>query len=165
MSIPCDQNSTKVKKTVKLKAKHLAKGEKIVKWKVSNPKVAKISKSGKLKALKVGKVKVTATTNKGRKFSCKVKAIKTTQSAVTPPVVTPEPVAPVIVDDTPDDVPDYSGHDIPTGGDSGGGTVYWTPNGSVYHYSRSCSTLSRSRVVYEGTIAESGKPRSCKVCG
>lgn len=61
---------------------------------------------------KVGKVKVTATTNKGRKFSCKVKAIKTTQSAVTPPVVTPEPVAPVIVDDTSDDVPDYSGHDI-----------------------------------------------------
>ena len=48
---------------------------------------------------------------------------------------------------------------------SEGGTVYWTPGGSVYHYSRSCSTLSRSRTVYSGSISDSGKPRGCKVCG
>ena len=126
--------TVKVKKTVKLKAKNLAKGEKIVKWKVSNPKVAKISKSGNLKALRVGKIKVTAITNEGRKFSCKV-VVKGNSS---------------------------SGH---SGGHSGGGAVYWTPGGSVYHYSRSCPTLSRSRTVYSGSISESGKPRGCKVCG
>lgn len=49
---------------------------------------------------------------------------------------------------------------------SGGGrTVYWTPNGKVYHLSRSCSTLSKSRTVYSGTISESGKSRACYVCG
>ena len=63
----------RVKKTKKLQVKNLAKGEKVVKWKVNNPKVAKVNKSGRLKALRVGKVKVTATTNKGRKFSCLVR--------------------------------------------------------------------------------------------
>lgn len=48
---------------------------------------------------------------------------------------------------------------------SGNRTVYWTPNGSVYHIRRGCSTLSRSKIVYSGTIAESGKSRVCKVCG
>lgn len=44
-------------------------------------------------------------------------------------------------------------------------TVYWVPKGSVYHLSRSCSTLSRSKDIRSGTIAESGMPRACKVCG
>ena len=48
---------------------------------------------------------------------------------------------------------------------SSSGTVYWTPSGSVYHKSRSCPTLSRSRVIHSGSIAQSGKPRCCKVCG
>jgi len=46
-----------------------------------------------------------------------------------------------------------------------GGTVYWTPYGSVYHVSRNCPTLSRSRTIYSGSISESGKSRCCKVCG
>ena len=46
----------------------------------------------------------------------------------------------------------------------GSGTVYWTPGGSVYHKSRNCPTLKRSRIVYSGSIADSGKPRACKVC-
>lgn len=46
-----------------------------------------------------------------------------------------------------------------------GSTVYWTPNGSVYHVSKNCSTLSRSKTIYSGTISESNKPRVCKVCG
>ena len=43
--------------------------------------------------------------------------------------------------------------------------VYWTPSGTVYHYSSDCSTLSRSRVIRSGTIGQSGKGRACKVCG
>ncbi len=43
--------------------------------------------------------------------------------------------------------------------------VYWTPNGTVYHLRRSCSSLSRSRTVLSGTIAASHKPRACKICG
>lgn len=48
---------------------------------------------------------------------------------------------------------------------SGGGTVYWVPSGDVYHVSRNCRTLSRSKTVYSGTRSESGKSRCCKVCG
>lgn len=48
---------------------------------------------------------------------------------------------------------------------SGGSTVYWVPNGDVYHVSRNCRTLKRSKTVYSGTIKESGKSRCCKVCG
>lgn len=53
-----------------------------------------------------------------------------------------------------------------SGGSSGGGSiVYWTPYGEVYHLSRNCRTLARSRTVYSGTRAQSGKSRACKVCG
>ena len=48
---------------------------------------------------------------------------------------------------------------------SGGGTVYWVSSGDVYHVSRNCRTLKRSKTVYSGTIKESGKSRRCKVCG
>lgn len=44
------------------------------------------------------------------------------------------------------------------------GTVYWVPSGSVYHNSKNCPSLSRSRTIYSGTIQESGKSRACKVC-
>lgn len=45
-----------------------------------------------------------------------------------------------------------------------GGTVYWVPNGSVYHCTKSCPTLSRSRVIYSGSLSECPKSRPCKVC-
>lgn len=45
-----------------------------------------------------------------------------------------------------------------------GGTVYWTPNGEVYHSTSSCPSLSRSKTVLYGSIAESGKSRPCKNC-
>ena len=48
---------------------------------------------------------------------------------------------------------------------SGGGKVYWTPSGKVYHVSKSCPTLSRSKVIKSGTKSQSGKSRCCKVCG
>lgn len=50
------------------------------------------------------------------------------------------------------------------GGSSSYGTVYWVPKGKVWHSTSSCPTLSRSSTVYSGTIAQSGKPRGCKVC-
>lgn len=45
-----------------------------------------------------------------------------------------------------------------------GGTVYWTPNGSVYHKTKNCPTLSRSRTIYSGSVSNCPKPRACKVC-
>ncbi len=46
-----------------------------------------------------------------------------------------------------------------------GGTVYWTPSGAVYHVSRGCRSLARSRTVYSGSIAASRKSRVCRNCG
>lgn len=43
-------------------------------------------------------------------------------------------------------------------------TVYWTPNGKVYHLYRSCPSLNHSNVIETGTIEESGKPRVCHNC-
>lgn len=42
--------------------------------------------------------------------------------------------------------------------------VYWTPNGKSYHTTKSCSTLSRSKTILEGTLQESGKNDPCDVC-
>ncbi|MBR1866542.1 MAG: hypothetical protein IJ801_08555 [Lachnospiraceae bacterium] len=47
---------------------------------------------------------------------------------------------------------------------SDSGTVYWTPNGSVYHKTSNCPTLKRSRTIYSGSVANCPKPRPCKVC-
>lgn len=43
-------------------------------------------------------------------------------------------------------------------------TVYWVPSGEVYHTTKNCSSLSRSKTILSGTISESGKPRKCKRC-
>ena len=45
-----------------------------------------------------------------------------------------------------------------------GGIVYWTPNGEVYHSTPNCPSLSRSKTIYNGSVAESGKSRPCKNC-
>lgn len=42
--------------------------------------------------------------------------------------------------------------------------VYWTPNGKSYHTTKSCSTLSKSKTILEGTIKESGKSDPCDRC-
>lgn len=42
--------------------------------------------------------------------------------------------------------------------------VYWTPNGKSYHTTKNCPTLSRSKTIYEGTIAQSGKTDPCDKC-
>jgi len=51
-----------------------------------------------------------------------------------------------------------------SGSTSSSGTVYWTPNGKSYHTTKSCSTLSRSKTILEGTIQESGKNDPCDRC-
>lgn len=47
-------------------------------------------------------------------------------------------------------------------------TVYWVKNGEVWHTTRTCSTLSRSKTILSGTVEEAmlaGKDRVCKRCG
>lgn len=44
------------------------------------------------------------------------------------------------------------------------GTVYWTPNGEVYHSTKDCPSLGRSKTILSGSISESGKSRPCKNC-
>lgn len=43
-------------------------------------------------------------------------------------------------------------------------TVYWVPNGEVYHRTPNCPTLKRSRTIYSGLKSNCPKPRPCKVC-
>lgn len=43
-------------------------------------------------------------------------------------------------------------------------TVYWTPNGEVYHKTPNCPTLKRSRTICSGSLSNCPKPRACKVC-
>ncbi|MBQ9179337.1 MAG: Ig-like domain-containing protein [Firmicutes bacterium] len=45
-----------------------------------------------------------------------------------------------------------------------GGTVYWTPYGKVYHSTRDCPTLSRSRTILSGPLSKCPKSRGCYVC-
>lgn len=42
--------------------------------------------------------------------------------------------------------------------------VYWTPRGKSYHYSRNCSTLSRSKTILEGQLSECPKHDPCDKC-
>lgn len=44
------------------------------------------------------------------------------------------------------------------------GTVYWVANGKVYHSTKKCPTLSRSRKIYSGSKSKCPKKRACKVC-
>ena len=45
-----------------------------------------------------------------------------------------------------------------------GKTVYWVPSGEVYHSTKNCPTLSRSRTIYKGSKSSCPKSRPCKVC-
>ena len=49
-----------------------------------------------------------------------------------------------------------------------GAAVYWTAGGSVWHVSRECSALAKSKSVQSGEEADAlaaGKTRVCKRCG
>lgn len=45
-----------------------------------------------------------------------------------------------------------------------GEIVYWTSGGKSYHKRSNCTTLKRSKKIYSGTQAESGKSDPCNVC-
>lgn len=122
-----------------------AKGK--ITWKTNKKSVATVSKKGLVRAKKKGRAVISAIYN-GRKYKCDivVRDKKGSSSSGSTGSGT------------------GSGGGSGSGGASGSGVVYWTPGGSVYHVSRSCPTLSRSSVVFSGSIASSGKGRACKVC-
>ena len=110
------------------------KGDKVKQWKSSNTKVASVNSKGIIRALKAGSCKITVYMKSGKKADC---------------VVTVEPKK------KPTKISEVT---------SQTGIVYWVPGGSVYHRTRSCRTLSRSRTIYSGSLSECPKPRPCKVC-
>ncbi len=126
------------KRTINLKSEiEIANGDRIKKWKTSNKKIASINKNGKLKAKKKGTVTVTAFTKSGKKAKCKVKvtaAKKSSKAVYATSVKKPS------------------------------GKVYWTPYGKVYHATKNCPTLSKSRVIKSGSLKACPKPRGCYVC-
>lgn len=42
--------------------------------------------------------------------------------------------------------------------------VYWTPSGKSYHYSKSCSTLKRSKTILSGPLSKCPKKDPCNIC-
>ncbi|MDD6212383.1 MAG: hypothetical protein PUB22_04475 [Clostridiales bacterium] len=119
--------------------------------KVSGSSSLSISKSGKVKinkGTKAGsytmKVRITAASTKNYK-----KATKTVKISVT-------------VKKTETSSTNNGG-----GGSSNNGTVYWVAGGEVYHSTKGCRSLSRSRNIYSGSVSEAksqGKTRPCKNC-
>lgn len=134
----------KVGQKKQLKLKHVSSG---VTWKSKNSEVAKVGAKGVVRAKKSGKTTIIAKFA-GKKYKCKVTVISNTSTSRSSA-------------STGGRSSDSSSSSEP----SRSGTVYWTPGGSVYHYSSNCPTLSRSRTIYRGTISQSGKSRGCKVCG
>lgn len=126
----------KAGKTYKLKVS-MAAGDSVKKWKSSNRSVVTVTKKGKVKARRAGSAKVTVVLKSGKRATCRirVKAVKKKSS---------------------------SGKSGKSGG--GSGTVFWTPGGSVYHSTRNCPTLARSRTIYSGSLGSCPKSRPCKVC-
>lgn len=136
----------KATKTYTLKIKY-AKGDSIKKCKSSNTKIATVTKKGKIKAKRAGTAKITVILKSGKRATCKVR-------------VTAKKKTPSSNDGNHDDQSNSGNNDNePTYG-----TVYWTPNGTVYHSTKNCPTLSRSSTICNGSQSECPKPRACKVC-
>ena len=120
-----------------------------VKWESKNANIAKVGRKGVVRAKKSGKTTIIAKYN-GKKYKCRVTVISNAKQT------------------SKSSSSNRSGNGSSNSSGSSttkSTTVYWVPNGSVYHYSRNCPTLSRSRTIYSGTISQSGKGRACKVCG
>ena len=140
----------KVSNTYKLKVKY-AKGDAVKKYKSKNKKIATVSKKGKITGKKKGTTKITVVMKSGKKATCtvKVSAKKKTSSNNNSNGTGGN---------------NGNGNSNNNTGGTGSGTVYWTPNGEVYHSTKNCRTLSRSKTIYSGSIDECPKPRGCKVC-
>lgn len=145
----------KTGQTYKLKLKY-AKGDSVKRYKSSKKKVVTVSKKGKIKAKSKGTAKITVVMKSGKKATCtvKVKAKNTSSSNGN--------------GNTGSGNENSGGTGTGAGSNGSGtnveGTVYWTPNGEVYHSTNSCRTLSRSKTIYSGTLSECPKSRACKVC-
>lgn len=119
----------------KLKVSY-AKGDSVKKWKSSKTRIATVSKKGVVKAKSKGTATITVTLKSGKKATCKVRVLAKKKSKKKK-------------------TSNKKHHSD---------TVYWTPNGSVYHSTPNCPTLSRSRTIYHGSLSSCPKPRACKVC-
>ena len=111
---------------------------KTVKWTAKNTSVYQITKKGLIKAKKTGTAKLSY------KFGTKKYTMK------------------LIVKD-PQAAASASSSSSGSGG-GGDGTVYWVPNGEVYHSTSSCPSLSRSKTIYSGPLSSCPKSRPCKNC-
>lgn len=123
-------------KTCSLKISY-AKGDSIKKCETNNKQIATVSKSGKITANQPGTAKITITTKSGKSATCQV-TVSTKKKAKKTTATT-----------------NHSNTST---------TVYWTPNGTVYHCTKNCPTLSRSRTIYSSSKSNCPKPRACKVC-
>ena len=48
------------------------------------------------------------------------------------------------------------------------GDVFWSPNGTIWHFTYECGYLANSQTVYHGTVEQAmfeGKERPCQRCG
>lgn len=87
----------------------------------------------------------------------------TTEPIPVPPTPTPNPTP----TPPPTSTPEPSAAPAPTPKPSIDATVYWVPNGKVYHSTRSCASLHASTSIFSGTVAQAqtaGKRNPCKVC-
>lgn len=135
--IKLSKKNLKIKssKTYVLKIKY-AKGDSVKNYSSSNRNVATVSKKGNIKAVNNGTAKITVTLKSGKKASCTVNVSIKKKTPTTNRRTSSTSSA----------------------------TVYWVPNGEVYHRTSSCPTLSRSRTIYHGSKSNCPKPRPCKVC-
>lgn len=139
----------KVGQTYKLNPKY-AKGDTVKKYESSSKKIATVSNKGKIKAKAKGTAKITVVMKSGKKATCtvRIKAKKASSNS----------------GNAGGSIGNSGGNGNAGSGTNIGTTVYWTPNGEVYHSTSSCRTLSRSKTIYSGTLSECPKSRGCKVC-
>lgn len=83
------------------------------------------------------------------------------------PTLTPVPTSTPAPTPTPAPSPTVKPTAAPTPKPDIDATVYWVPNGSVYHSTSSCPSLHASSTIRSGTVADAqsaGKRNPCKLC-
>ncbi len=95
---------------------------------------------------------VFVSTGKGIETACEEGSLTSGGKSVKPTALS---------DDLPNDTTSPVVEQIPS---SSTQVVYWTLKGKSYHVTKECPALSRSKGIYSGTIAESGKDAPCDQC-
>ncbi len=95
---------------------------------------------------------VFVSTGKGIETACEEGSLTSGGKSVKPTALS---------DDLPNDTTSPVVEQIPS---SSTQVVYWTLKGKSYHVTKECPALSRSKGIYSGTIAESGKDDPCDQC-